>query len=234
MGKDLADASMARLPRNVRNSSSRRRRNCRILEIQGSDENEDEHAQDGNKASSSTDDCETEIKQTRSKRHTRAWSSQPSSAANSGDGCVENERECSRENRDSPGLLCTPEKLAWGRGGTRSQTRHGSAIGSKGTRSTRLSKLVNYLQGLQEKDDEYVAHKTSLPANDVEMLLLEETQNINPSTSLDDTNPPSQVGGHCKDGQQSLEGQEQVGDLKAIATSSKDHLILAYRLKEAN
>ena len=143
---------MTRSLRNNRNAHSRRR-NCR--ELQGSEDNEDEN---DNKDSSSADERGTEVRQKRRKRRAGTRSSQPSSsAANSDGGYIENDLEVSRENRGiSPGLVWNPEMLAWGRAGTRSHTRYGNASGcnSKSAQSTRLSKLVEYLRSLEERNDE--------------------------------------------------------------------------------
>ncbi|XP_050248347.1 putative E3 ubiquitin-protein ligase RING1a isoform X2 [Quercus robur] len=147
-----------RSQRNNRNTHSRRR-SCRGIELQGSEDNEDEN---DNKDSSSADEQGTELRQRRRKRRAGTRSSQPSSsAANSDGGCIENDLEVSRENRGiSPGLVWNPEMLAWGRAGTRSHTRHGNASGynSKSAQSTRLSKLVEYLRSLEEKNDELDIH----------------------------------------------------------------------------
>ncbi|KAL0001975.1 hypothetical protein SO802_015756 [Lithocarpus litseifolius] len=147
-----------RSQRNNRNTHSRRR-NCRGIELQGSEDNEDEN---DNKDSSSADERGTELRQRRRKRRAGTRSSQPSSsAANSDGGCIENDLEVSRENRGiSPGLVWNPEMLAWGRAGTRSHTRHGNAsnCNSKSAQSTRLSKLVEYLRSLEEKNDELDIH----------------------------------------------------------------------------
>ncbi|KAA8524343.1 hypothetical protein F0562_010766 [Nyssa sinensis] len=240
---------------------------------------EDENYPEGNKDSSSTDDHGTEMKQRRCKRRARARSSQPSpSTANSDGGCIENDLEAGRESRGiSPGITWNPEMLAWGGGGARSHTRHGSASSSKSARSSRLSKLVDFLQSLEENDDEldvhlmlisldkqrtpslqqpylccrpslsvkhlceYVAHETSLPAKDVELLAVKSTPNgeqssLNPSTSTTDPNSFPQVIDpcKCKAELQILEGTETLSGLKASCTSSKNHLILAYRQKEIN
>ncbi|KAK3040486.1 hypothetical protein RJ639_028771 [Escallonia herrerae] len=266
MGKETATASTGRLPRSCRNAYARRKTN-RSAENHGSDDNEDENEQDGNRESSSIDERVTEIKPRKYKRRTSARRSQPPpSAANSDVGCVEHETDTSKERRGtSPGILWSTERLAWGRGGARSHTRHGSGSSSKGMRSTRLSKLVDYLQNLQENDNEldehlvlvsldnqtpslqqphlccrsslsvkhlceYVAHETTLQAEDVELLLVKETTNtngeqsmVNIAASMDDLNSLSEVFDRCKVGLQTLEGQETLASLKA--TSRRDQLV---------
>lgn len=149
---------MTRSQRNYRNAYSRRRKNSRGSDLQGSDDNEDENDNDGGKGSSSTEERSTEVKRRRYKRRAGTRLIQPSSSgANTDGGCFENDSEVNRESRGiSPGLVWNPEMLAWGRGGARSHTRHGSSSGcnNKIARNTRLSKLVDYLRSLGENDKE--------------------------------------------------------------------------------
>ncbi|XP_059663186.1 putative E3 ubiquitin-protein ligase RING1a isoform X2 [Cornus florida] len=172
-GKDTAAASTARLRRNYRNAYTRRRRNSRVTELLGSDDNEEENDHDGNKDSSSTEEHGIETKQRRGRRRTGARLSQPSpSVANSDGKCIENDLETGRESTGiSPGIIWNPEMLAWGRGGTRSHARHGSANSSKCVRSTRLSKLVEYLRSLEENDNEL----------DVQLMLISLDKQRTPS-----------------------------------------------------
>ncbi|GAB2301223.1 hypothetical protein Dimus_035257 [Dionaea muscipula] len=62
----------------------------------------------------------------------------------------------------------------WGRGGIRSSSRHGSANGgiSKGAQSCRLAKLVDFLQKLEENDEEYVAPQNPMEAEKVELYVV--------------------------------------------------------------
>lgn len=146
---------MRRKQRNHQNSYSRRR-SSQAVELQGSEDNEDGNDNIG-KDESSNDERHTETRQRRRKRRAGTRSSQPSSSVAKSDGNTENDLEVNRENRGiSPGLAWNSEILAWGRGGARSHTRHGSAGGSNGksSRNTRLSKLVDYLRSLEENSDE--------------------------------------------------------------------------------
>ncbi|XP_031255375.1 putative E3 ubiquitin-protein ligase RING1a isoform X2 [Pistacia vera] len=157
-GKDTLGAFMTRPQRNSRSAHFRLRRNCRGTEHQGSEDNEDDHDDNAGKESSSTDERCTEVRPRRRKRRRGTWPSQPStSAANSDGACIENDIEVGRDSRGiSPGLVWNPEMLAWGRGGARSNTRHGNASGcnNKSLRSARLNRLVEYLRGLHENNDE--------------------------------------------------------------------------------
>ncbi|KAH9748771.1 RING-type domain-containing protein [Citrus sinensis] len=144
-----------------RDTPLRGRRNYRMTELQGSDENDDANG-DAGKDSSSADERSTEVRPKRRKRWYGARFSQSSSAAAGTDGGGdENDSEVHRESMGaSVGLIGPSERLAWGKGGIRSHTRHGSVSGSNGknARNNRLSKLVDYLQSLEEKDDQLDMH----------------------------------------------------------------------------
>ncbi|XP_022943604.1 putative E3 ubiquitin-protein ligase RING1b isoform X1 [Cucurbita moschata] len=165
LGKDTAAVFLTRSRRNHRNAHLRRQ-NGRGDEVLGYEDNEDEDDNNEGKDSSSADERFTEVRQRRKKRHPTVPSSQPSSSianVDSGctDGCAESELDMSRENRTvSPGLVLNSEMLGWGRGGVRSNARHSSAGGSsnKSSRSSRLTKLVNYLRGLEENNNELDVH----------------------------------------------------------------------------
>ncbi|XP_057954421.1 putative E3 ubiquitin-protein ligase RING1a isoform X2 [Malania oleifera] len=162
MVKDPTNSFITRSQRNYRNARSRRRRSGRSSELQGSDDNDDENDNDGGKDSSSTDDRYTEVKQRRGRRRAGIRHYQtPLSAASSDGGCIENDLEVSRESRGiSPGLVWSAEMLAWGGGGTRSHTRHGSGSGcnNRNARNARLSKLIDYLRSMDGNDDELDVH----------------------------------------------------------------------------
>ncbi|CAN6572927.1 unnamed protein product [Malus baccata var. baccata] len=167
-GKDTPDSFPVRPQRNSR-SSVLRRRNSRATDIQGYKDNEDDNDNDNNnmgKNLSSTDD-RREVRPRRRRRRAGFRSSQPtSSLANSSGGCTENDIEGKRENHGiSPGVVWSSEMLVWGRGGARSHTRHGIASGcnSKNSRSTRISKLVDYLRSLEENNDELDVHLLLVP-----------------------------------------------------------------------
>ncbi|XP_048327652.2 putative E3 ubiquitin-protein ligase RING1a isoform X2 [Ziziphus jujuba] len=158
LGKDSTDTFTSTVQRNHRNGNSRRR-NARTMEFQASEDNEDDNV--GNnigKDSSSTDERRLEIRQKRRKRRGGIQSS--SSVANLDGGNIENDLEVSRENHGISLGTTWSEMLAWGGGGARSNTRHGNANGynSKSSRSTRLSKLVDYLRSLEEHNDELDVH----------------------------------------------------------------------------
>ncbi|KAA8519762.1 hypothetical protein F0562_014018 [Nyssa sinensis] len=157
-----AAAFVRRSQGNYRNL--RGRRNHPAAEFQLSDDDEDANGNDGGKDSSSADERCAEVKPKRYKRWGGARFSQPSSAAASADGgCDENDSEVNRESVGaSAGLVGSSEMLAWGKGGMRSHTRHGSLSGGNGkiARNSRLSKLIEYLRHLEGNDDGLDMHLT--------------------------------------------------------------------------
>ncbi|XP_022726488.1 putative E3 ubiquitin-protein ligase RING1a [Durio zibethinus] len=263
LGKESTGSFITRSQRNHRSAHPRRRRNSRGAEHQGSEDNEDENDDNGGDDSSSTDERSTEVRQRRQKRRTGAQSSLPSSSVvNSDGGCVENDTEVSRDTRGiSP--VWNPDMLAWGRGGARSHTRHGySGGGSSKSSRARLNRLVEHLRSLEENDDEldvhlklisvdeqstsslqqsylccrpslsvkqlceYIALQTPLRAEEVEILMVKGQYN-----TTDDYSKPTPL--TSEDAVRILEGQETLAGLKVKCSSGRNHLILAYRQKQA-
>ncbi|KAK6133441.1 hypothetical protein DH2020_032809 [Rehmannia glutinosa] len=148
-------ATLLRRQGNYRNL--RGRRNHRVVEHHESDEEEEganEH--DGSKDSSSADEHSAEVKSKRQRKWGGARTSQPSSGANADGGCNDNDSEVNRELLGtSAAPIASTEFLVWGRGGLRSNTRHGGLSWANGrlSRSNRLSKLIDYLQCSRENDE---------------------------------------------------------------------------------
>lgn len=154
LGKEAA--VLMRSPRIA--SSSRRRRNCRNMEQQNAseahdDDNNDDNNNRGGDKDSSSDERGTEVRhKKRRKRSTSRSTQHPSSSgANKNNrNCADNDTEVYRDSKGiSPGLVWNQEILAWGRGGTRSNTRHGNSTSggsSKSVRNARVNKLVEYLR----------------------------------------------------------------------------------------
>ncbi|KAH9626665.1 hypothetical protein KSS87_014580, partial [Heliosperma pusillum] len=118
-----------------------------------SEEEEEANAHDAGKDSSSQDERSTEIKYKRPKR----WKGHSSAAGTSGDGGVnEHEQEVNKEATvPSVGWVGSSEMLAWGKGGLRSNTRHGSGASGNGKHSrSRLAKLSDHLRNLKENESE--------------------------------------------------------------------------------
>lgn len=124
----------------------RRRRNFQGAEHHISDEEEDGN-HDVGKDSSSADDRSIEVKPKRQKKRV----GRPSLASAASD---ENDTETNQEPFGGfSGLIRCSEVLAWGKGGMRSNNRHGVGGGiGKVSRSTRVSKLIASLSRSDENE----------------------------------------------------------------------------------
>nr|KYP53367.1 E3 ubiquitin-protein ligase RING2 [Cajanus cajan] len=153
--KDTPGTFVTRSQRNPRSIHSRRQTQAN----EGSEDNEEEN-DNNEKDSSSADERSTENRQKRRKRWARVRPSQPSSSMASPDGGGIDSDMDIRENRGISRQVSKPRKLTWGRGGFRSNTRHGSGGGSnsKISRSSRLSKLVDHFRNLEENTDKFDVH----------------------------------------------------------------------------
>lgn len=124
-------------------------RGRRNREHQGSDEEEGANGNDGSKDLSSADERSPDMKSKRYKRRRGSRTSQ-TSVANAEEGSDDNDSDTNKEL-----LSASVEILAWGRGGMRSNTRHGghSWANSKLSRNNRLSKLIDHLQSSKENEE---------------------------------------------------------------------------------
>lgn len=121
--------------------------------VAGSDYIEEEEAKnnDGAKASSSVDEAFPKPRLKRCKR----WTSLSSTVTSANVG-TENDVQVNKEPLGPPDLQAgNREMFAWGKNGTRSQSRHGITSGSndKLIRGGRTTKLVDYLGNLDEADE---------------------------------------------------------------------------------
>ncbi|KAG9147295.1 hypothetical protein Leryth_023592 [Lithospermum erythrorhizon] len=129
----------------------RSQRNLRLRSHRdaGHFESGDEENCNGNDGgNSSTDEKSTEVRPKRQKRWTGTQSSQPS-ATDTDVCCDENNVDVKRESLGaSAGLLGSTDIFTWGKGGARSQNRHGSLSCGSGKlpRGSRLSKLIDCLR----------------------------------------------------------------------------------------
>ncbi|XP_008789756.1 putative E3 ubiquitin-protein ligase RING1a [Phoenix dactylifera] len=145
--------------------------------LAGSDDDEEEEANgnDGSKDSSSAEDRSPDVRQKRFKRR-RMPRSSPARTAGNIDGEENDDLEASRENlRTSPLRAGNREILAWGKNGTRSQTRHGNTSGSNGrlVKGGRMTKFAEHIRNLDETDAEFDVHLTLLPLVEQSMPNLE-------------------------------------------------------------
>ncbi|KAF8111730.1 hypothetical protein N665_0073s0086 [Sinapis alba] len=136
------------LPRSQPGGSGSRRRNSRNME-QDDDDDDGDNNSDNNrgKASSSAEPCAEILQRKRKTRSATLSTAHPSSSCpNNNDNCANKDTE-EAHHSDSRGILS--HGLAWGSGGTRSNTRQGTnnqgASSSKSVRNARLNRLVEYL-----------------------------------------------------------------------------------------
>ncbi|CAN4078904.1 unnamed protein product [Withania somnifera] len=147
--KRTARATAAAFARRCQGSyrNLRGRRNFQGAEHHISDEEEDVN-HDVGKDSSSADERSIEVK---SKRHQKR-AGRPSQASAASD---ENDAETNQESFGAcNGLIRCSEILAWGKGGMRSNTRHGGLGGGIGkvSRNSRASKLIDSLSRSDENE----------------------------------------------------------------------------------
>ncbi|KAG1368369.1 putative E3 ubiquitin-protein ligase RING1a [Cocos nucifera] len=136
------------------------------------DDNEEEvNGNDGGKDSSSAEEHSSDVRQKRCKRRGMPRSS-PARTAGNVNGEENDDLEVNKENiRTSP--LRAGEMLAWGKNGTRSQTRHGNTSGSNGrlVKFGRMAKFADHIRKLDEYDAEFIALQTSVQAEEVEIYV---------------------------------------------------------------
>ncbi|KAK9664219.1 hypothetical protein RND81_14G026800 [Saponaria officinalis] len=158
--KETAGPSSASSQRSYRGTQPRRRRRRRrndLTEYQDSDDNMDANDLSDKHLSPGEHHQETTTKRKRKRRTNVAMSQSPSLENLSGGSLENNVEQCKEERSGSPGLTCSPEMLAWGRGGVRSSTRHGHnnvSTNKSAARQIRLAKLVDFLHNLEENDNE--------------------------------------------------------------------------------
>ncbi|TKW17230.1 hypothetical protein SEVIR_5G352500v4 [Setaria viridis] len=132
----------------------------------GSDDEDiqEENANEVTKEPSSADDHSPDLRQRRCRKRSASQASPARTIGSSDQSVEENEVVGGKE------ILATSplrgEMLAWGKNGTRSQNRHGSAS-SNGRigRSGRIAKLVDHLRTTDEMDKEFHLYLVLLPIN---------------------------------------------------------------------
>ncbi|AQK94574.1 Putative E3 ubiquitin-protein ligase RING1a [Zea mays] len=156
-------ASTRKTRRNMRPRRRGRISSPDIAPTDFDDDDREENGDDGSKESSSVDDHSPDVRPKRSRRWPMPRRS-PAKAIGNTDNSIE-------DNDDSGGardfMTASPlrgEMLAWGKNGTRSQTRHGNSSGSSGRmgRSGRVAKLVDQFRNADDFDNENVRN-TNMP-----------------------------------------------------------------------
>ncbi|KAG0479348.1 hypothetical protein HPP92_010206 [Vanilla planifolia] len=137
------------------------------------DEDDDAICDDASKDSSSAEEASPERKHKRCRRMAAHRSSPARLACNADLGSEENyDVEVNRENLRTSPLRAGNRELAWGKGGARSQTRHGSTSVSNGRYvKPRLAKLMEYLRNLNENDDMFDVHVKLLPSKEQSLVV---------------------------------------------------------------
>uniref|UniRef100_I1PWY0 RING-type domain-containing protein n=1 Tax=Oryza glaberrima TaxID=4538 RepID=I1PWY0_ORYGL len=177
--RSVAKATGSTITRRTRGNMRAKRRGRTsspdIVATDNEDEDRDENGNEGSKESSSVDDRSPDVRQKRVRR----WPVPRSSPAKSIGGI-----DSSFEDIDDLGsgrdiMSTSPlrgEMLAWGKNGTRSQTRHGNSGGSSGrmAKGGRVTKLVEYLRNTDEFDNKFNLYLVLLPLNGQSMPKLEK------------------------------------------------------------
>ncbi|KAL6614336.1 hypothetical protein ACP70R_036606 [Stipagrostis hirtigluma subsp. patula] len=158
VGKKRSTAKARKIRRNMR-TRGRGKSVAPDIAPTGSDDEdrEDENVNDAGKESSSADDHSPDLKQKRGRKRSVSQSSPARNIGSSDHGFEENDELVGGKE-----ILATSplrgEMLAWGKNGTRSQTRHGSGAGSNGrmAKGGRIAKLVEHLRATDEMDEFYL------------------------------------------------------------------------------
>ena len=133
-----------------------------ILTVSDDEDREEVIANDASKESSSADNHSPDLKQKRGRKRSAPLPSPARTIGSSDHGFEENDELVSvKENFTSvkENLTASPlrgEMLAWGKNGTRSQTRYGNVAGLNGKlgKGGRVAKLVEHLRTTDEMDKE--------------------------------------------------------------------------------
>ncbi|AQK94575.1 Putative E3 ubiquitin-protein ligase RING1 [Zea mays] len=168
-------ASTRKTRRNMRPRRRGRISSPDIAPTDFDDDDREENGDDGSKESSSVDDHSPDVRPKRSRRWPMPRRS-PAKAIGNTDNSIE-------DNDDSGGardfMTASPlrgEMLAWGKNGTRSQTRHGNSSGSSGRmgRSGRVAKLVDQFRNADDFDNELNLYLVLLPLDGQSVPKLEK------------------------------------------------------------
>uniref|UniRef100_A0A0D3EV15 Uncharacterized protein n=1 Tax=Oryza barthii TaxID=65489 RepID=A0A0D3EV15_9ORYZ len=143
----------------------------------GSDneDREEGNAIDTTKESSSADDRSSDLMPKRGRKRPASRASPARTIGSSDHGFEENDELIGGKESFTTSPL-RGEMLAWGKNGTRSQTRHGSVGGSNGrtAKGGRVAKLVDHLRTTDDMDKEFNLYLVLLPLDEQSMPNLEK------------------------------------------------------------
>uniref|UniRef100_A0A0D9V6R1 RING-type domain-containing protein n=1 Tax=Leersia perrieri TaxID=77586 RepID=A0A0D9V6R1_9ORYZ len=140
----------------------------------GSDDEdrEEENGNDATKESSSADDRSPDLRPKRGRKRPASRGSPARTVGSSDHGLEENDELIGgKESFTTSTSPLQGEMLAWGKNGTRSQTRHGSIGGSNGrmAKGGRVAKLVDHLRTTDNMDKEFNLFLVLLPLDEKSM-----------------------------------------------------------------
>jgi E3 ubiquitin-protein ligase RNF1/2 len=142
------DSAPSRKSRGYMQSRRRGQTSSDIVLTDFDEEDREENGNDGSKESSSVDDRHSpEVRQKRARRWTVPQCSPVKTTTS-----IENSTEENENSGSARDILATSplrgEMLAWGKNGTRSQSRHGNSGGSSGrtAKAGRVARLVDQLR----------------------------------------------------------------------------------------
>ncbi|KAG8078195.1 hypothetical protein GUJ93_ZPchr0007g6212 [Zizania palustris] len=139
------------------------------ISLTGSDDEDREegNTNDVSKESSSADDLSQDLRQKRGRKRPASGTS-PARTIGNTDHVFEESDEfiCAKESFTTSPLR--GEMLAWGKNGTRSQTRYGNVGGSNGrmAKGGRVAKLVDHLRTTDDMDKEFNSYLVLLPLDE--------------------------------------------------------------------
>ncbi|KAF0918920.1 hypothetical protein E2562_027471 [Oryza meyeriana var. granulata] len=143
----------------------------------GSDDEDREegNAIDTTKESSSADDRSPDLRPKRGRKRPASRASPARTIGSNDHGFEENDELIGGKESFTTSPL-RGEMLAWGKNGTRSQTRHGSVVGSNGrtAKGGRVAKLVDHLRTTDEMDKEFNLYLVLHPLDEQSMPNLEK------------------------------------------------------------
>ncbi|KAF8751355.1 hypothetical protein HU200_012238 [Digitaria exilis] len=162
--KATATAFVRKYRRNMRTRGRGRTVTPDIAPTGSDDEDiEEENATEDTKEPSSADDHSPDLRQKRCRKRSSSQASPAGTIGSSDHSFEENDEVVGGKELFATSPL-RGEMLAWGKNGTRSQNRHGSA-NSNGRigRSGRIAKLVDHLRTTDEMDKEFHLYLVLLP-----------------------------------------------------------------------
>nr|CAB3478568.1 unnamed protein product [Digitaria exilis] len=221
--KATATAFARKYRRNMRTRGRGRTITPDIAPTGSDDEDiEEENATEDTKEPSSADDHSPDLRQKRCRKRSSSQASPAGTIGSSDHSFEENDEVVGGKELFATSPL-RGEMLAWGKNGTRSQNRHGSA-NSNGRigRSGRIAKLVDHLRTTDEMDKEFIAPQLSRKDEELEMYIRMDRYNESAGSKASSTGVLER-----------LRGDKLLSELHPSFASSNGDLELLYALKNS-